>query len=353
MHDIKLSVIVPIFNTPERMLIECLESLGDSQHAMLEFLLIDDGSKGYVDSICRRFVLADKRFKYFRQENQGVSAARNLGIFKSNGKWITFLDPDDKIEKNFFDVLLNYDKDSYDILFGGYTTFFSDGKLKHSYSGTELVNLTENDDWVSKELIKSLLSVSLDYSKSQGFYLGTPWGKFIKRSFILENSIFFDTYLKKRQDALFAAKMYANLPRICTISQNIYYYRIDNDNSITKKYNPEIKKIYIRLFQEMEKIYHDNNIDDVEPLILYSYDLSKELINLDFCNVNNKFGYKNRKKMFLEFRETKILRKYDSFKFNKEMKLWKNCLYYFIKHKVFFVINSIYLKRKITQLLRR
>ena len=105
MHDIKLSVIVPIFNTPERMLIECLESLGDSQHAMIEFLLIDDGSKGYVDSICRRFVLADKRFKYFRQENQGVSAARNLGIFKSSGKWITFLDPDDKIEKNFFDIL--------------------------------------------------------------------------------------------------------------------------------------------------------------------------------------------------------------------------------------------------------
>ncbi|HAQ2442584.1 TPA: glycosyltransferase family 2 protein, partial [Enterococcus faecium] len=101
MHNIKLSIIVPIFNTPEMMLIECLESLSSSKHAMLEFLLIDDGSEEFIDRICKKFILMDKRFKYFRQENQGVSAARNLGILKSNGKWITFLDPDDKLEKNF------------------------------------------------------------------------------------------------------------------------------------------------------------------------------------------------------------------------------------------------------------
>ncbi|HGF7773246.1 glycosyltransferase family 2 protein [Enterococcus avium] len=353
MHNIKLSIIVPIFNTPEMMLIECLESLSSSKHAMLEFLLIDDGSEEFIDRICKKFILMDKRFKYFRQENQGVSAARNLGILKSNGKWITFLDPDDKLEKNFDEILLNYYDDSYDILFGGYTTFFSDGKLKCSYSGTELVNLTEDNNRTSNELLKSLLSVSLDYSKSQGFYLGTPWGKFIKRSFIFENSIFFDTYLKKRQDALFAAKMYAKDPKVCTLNQNIYYYRIDNDKSITKRYNSEIKKIYLHLFQEIEKTYYACNIKETNPLTLYSYDLTKELINLDFCNVNNNFGYKKRQQAFLEFRETEKIKKYDNFMFNKEMKLWKNCLYYLIKHKMFFVLNFIYLERKFTNIIGR
>lgn len=353
MHEISLSVIVPIYNTPEKMLVECLESLSCAKHTMLEFLLVDDGSEDYVSSICTKFVSMDNRFKYFRQENQGVSSARNLGITKSVGKWITFLDPDDKIEINFDDILLKYDDELYDILFGGYSTFFGDGIVKNSYDGKNLVPVMEENHIQSNELVKSLLSVSLDYSKSQGFYLGTPWGKFIRRSFLLENKIFFDTYLKKRQDALFSAKMYSNTPKICVISQNLYYYRIDNDKSITKKYNSEIKKIYLSLFQKMKKIYCARNIEDITPLILYSYDLSKELINLDFCNVKNNLGYNKRKKMFLEFRNSDSIRKYNEFHFNREMKFWKNCLYYLIKYKVFFMINFIYLERKFLKLMGR
>ncbi|WP_270269844.1 hypothetical protein, partial [Enterococcus lactis] len=147
--------------------------------------------------------------------------------------------------------------------------------------------------------------------------------------------------------------MYAKDPKVCTLNQNIYYYRIDNDKSITKRYNSEIKKIYLHLFQEIEKTYYACNIKETNPLTLYSYDLTKELINLDFCNVNNNFGYKKRQQAFLEFRETEKIKKYDNFMFNKEMKLWKNCLYYLIKHKMFFVLNFIYLERKFTNIIGR
>ena len=97
-----ISIIVPVFNT-EKYLHQCLDSILSQSYGNFECLLINDGSTDASASICREYVAKDARFRYFEKENGGVSSARNLGIERSGGAYITFIDSDDWVE---FDICI-------------------------------------------------------------------------------------------------------------------------------------------------------------------------------------------------------------------------------------------------------
>lgn len=101
-----ISIIVPIYNA-EKYLERCLNSLRNQTYTNLEILLIDDGSNDNSASICLEFVNSDERFRYYYQENKGVSAARNCGLKLSNGEYVGFCDGDDWIDEDMYEVLLN------------------------------------------------------------------------------------------------------------------------------------------------------------------------------------------------------------------------------------------------------
>lgn len=71
-----------------------------------ELLLIDDGSTDNSPSICDRFAADNKRCKAIHQENKGLIGARNTGIGNANGKYITFIDPDDWIDKGVYRITI-------------------------------------------------------------------------------------------------------------------------------------------------------------------------------------------------------------------------------------------------------
>ena len=88
-----LSVVVPIYNAESHLRI-CIESILNQDYQNIELLLIDDGSTDSSPTICRSY-LKDARVRYIPKINGGVSSARNLGIDKSTGSYITFVDSDD------------------------------------------------------------------------------------------------------------------------------------------------------------------------------------------------------------------------------------------------------------------
>lgn len=90
----KVSIVVPIFNV-ENFLEEALSSLLEQTYSEYEVIMVDDGSTDNSSLICRRFVEKDSRFKYFYQNNQGQSVARNLGLSYATGDLIYFFDSDD------------------------------------------------------------------------------------------------------------------------------------------------------------------------------------------------------------------------------------------------------------------
>ena len=86
-----ISVIVPVYNT-EKYLDRCIESILSSTYTDFELLLINDGSTDQSLDICRKYKEQDSRITLISQKNQGVCAARNLGLRVCRGDWIIFID---------------------------------------------------------------------------------------------------------------------------------------------------------------------------------------------------------------------------------------------------------------------
>ncbi|MBO4276271.1 glycosyltransferase [Candidatus Saccharibacteria bacterium] len=102
----KVSVIVPIYNT-EKYLPKCLDSILNQTHENLEIILVDDGSTDDSGHLADIYAKKDKRIKVIHQKNQGQSTARNTGLEKATGDYISFVDSDDQIKPTFIESLLS------------------------------------------------------------------------------------------------------------------------------------------------------------------------------------------------------------------------------------------------------
>ncbi|MDT2737235.1 glycosyltransferase [Enterococcus pseudoavium] len=101
-----ISIIVPIFNA-EKTLQRCLDSIKAQTYSDLEIILVNDGSKDNSLDICKRFAKEDDRFIIITQENLGAGKARNAGLRKAKGSYIGFVDSDDLIMPDMYEVLIS------------------------------------------------------------------------------------------------------------------------------------------------------------------------------------------------------------------------------------------------------
>ena len=100
-----LSIIVPVYNL-ENYLCKCIDSILGQTYRDFEVLLVDDGSTDSSLSICLQYAETDSRICVFHKDNGGASSARNLGLEKARGQYISFIDGDDFIEPDLYERLL-------------------------------------------------------------------------------------------------------------------------------------------------------------------------------------------------------------------------------------------------------
>lgn len=99
-----ISVIVPVYNIME-YLPRCVESLSAQSYSNIEIILVDDGSTDGTGALCDRLAEQDERIKVFHKDNGGSSSARNLGISKARGEYFGFVDSDDFVEDDMYELL--------------------------------------------------------------------------------------------------------------------------------------------------------------------------------------------------------------------------------------------------------
>ncbi|MDY3120719.1 MAG: glycosyltransferase, partial [Porphyromonas somerae] len=97
----RLSIIIPIYKA-EPFLRQCLDAIVNQSAQPYEVILVNDGSPDNCDVICNEYVERYPFFKYLKQDNQGVSVARNNGIALATGDYLTFCDPDDYYTQDFY-----------------------------------------------------------------------------------------------------------------------------------------------------------------------------------------------------------------------------------------------------------
>lgn len=215
----KISVIIPVYNK-ERYLKIILNQIVNQSFSDFECLLIDDGSVDLSSSICDEYCLLDSRFKAVHIENQGVSHARNVGIDMAQGEYLTFIDCDDEIHKDFLKNLYEcIENNRVDLVVGGYQKFWDNSDKRIDVNTpftTQIVNL--------EDIVPDFAEVQ----KKCGLY-GCCVAKIFKRDFL--GDIRFDEGLKLAEDLDFYLRVIAKAKTLYFDDKNYYFYRQEAENS--------------------------------------------------------------------------------------------------------------------------
>ena len=213
MNEVKLTIIVPVFNV-EKYLSHCLKSIITQPFDCgVEILCIDDGSTDNSGKICDDYSRKDSRIKVYHTSNNGVAEARNLGLQMANGKYIAWVDSDDYIAGNWFTLLKEEMNDDVDIIYYDMKIVFPRKTIEKHYKNAscKLIN-----DRFCQELMLGNIPSHL-------------CSKVIKRS--LWKNISFDGSLSYCEDYSIMHKLAVKANNITYLHDAIYYY-VQRKNSI-------------------------------------------------------------------------------------------------------------------------
>lgn len=199
-----ISVIVPVYKVDYTELKRCIDSILNQTYKDIELILVDDGSPDKCGIICDEFAKKNDNVKVIHKENGGVSSARNTGIEAATGQYIGFVDSDDYLEEDMYQILIdNALSDDYDISMCGYKGINLDGTTFTVY-GTN-----------KKEILN--FKRTMKYFLSNDKFGDAVWNKIIKRKLIIDNNIRFKSEIKINEDKLFLFNCIQNS------NKNIYY----------------------------------------------------------------------------------------------------------------------------------
>lgn len=214
MHDVKMSIIIPVFNA-EKNIADCLDSLLSQTLKECEFILVNDGSTDQSKEIIEQYLKEDSRIVLLNQENQGVSKARNNGLRVARGSYIGFVDADDYIDKDYYEVLYySALKDDCDIVISNLESEIEGHKVLISYPFPTNIKLDEN--YINNEILTYFLKNN---------DLNSVCNKIFKNRMLSINNIEFPAGVRLGEDGIFNIYSFSYASVIKYIDYTGYYYR--------------------------------------------------------------------------------------------------------------------------------
>ncbi len=223
---IKISIVIPVYNA-SKYLRATLDSVYNQTYTHWEALLIDDGSKDKSSSICDEYAQKDNRFRVIHKENGGVSSARNIGISMAAGEYLCFLDSDDQMKPNHFEIGLSKIGDADLLIFG----------FERWNCRTDVRSLPDSTI-VGKEQCHDFLYDLKENPYTSEFFC-FPWNKLYKRSIIVNNNISFPTDISFREDEIFGYRYIPYINKIVTISHVLVDYNDAPSGLSANRLKPE------------------------------------------------------------------------------------------------------------------
>lgn len=241
-----ISIVVPIYNV-EQYLQRCLDSIIKQTYQNLQIILVDDGSTDNCPQICDEIEKKDNRIEVIHKKNGGLSDARNTGIEKSIGEFITFIDSDDYISKDYIEILHSLIMENFAQV--SIIDLYKTSKSDESYKNKNIrVEVLDQNKAISEMLYSKLYSTS-------------ACGKLFQKS--LFNNIEFP--LRKYSEDLFTIyKVLNNASKIVYSNQTCYYYFRREGSIIVSDFN--VHKLDV--FEAINNIKRDlPSNDEIEKSI--------------------------------------------------------------------------------------
>lgn len=217
----KVSVIIPIYNV-EDYLERCLLSIINQTYKNIQIILVNDGSTDQSGQICTRFSEKDARITVIQKQNGGLSDARNYGLKAALGDYVTFIDSDDYVSKDYIEYLVSIlEKKNADISVVGYKHFKGD--------------TCDIEEDVKEQLYCYNSKNALEDLLYQKRISTSAWAKLYRRE--LFNDIWFPKG-KLYEDVNTIYKLFFKAKLIVWSSSQKYYYCIRKNSIVHSKFNP-------------------------------------------------------------------------------------------------------------------
>lgn len=232
----KVSIIVPVYNTEEHILRKCLDSLVSQTLPDIEILIVDDGSASLCAAVCDEYSGNFPYIKTVHTENRGVSAARNTGISLACGEYLMFVDADDWLAADTAAQYYAYAQmHQLDIMLSG-CKIVEKEHCKASHMEEDMLFTHQS----KLGLQQTILDNNPAYLR---MWPMSPWAKLFRTAFVRTQGLAFTVGLKRMQDNLFCLQALDKTDTVGYLAYDGYYYR-QTDNSVCHKYSPDYRHIF-------------------------------------------------------------------------------------------------------------
>lgn len=209
LYDVDVTVVIPVFNG-ENFILDLINCLKKQTYTNAEFIIVNDGSVDNTETIILRETFSDARFKYYKQCNTGVSAARNTGIKHSKGRFITFVDADDYVSPDYIALLMR--------------------GIQQPNISLAVTNIQGDHIELNEHRLVSSEAYLALYTKFKGYV----WSKIFINSIIQKNHLSFDTNLSIGEDLKFVfdyALIFKKDFQIMFMDKDVYKYEKRTDSA--------------------------------------------------------------------------------------------------------------------------
>ncbi len=264
-QTIKVSVIIPIYNV-EKYIEECLLSILEQSLRDIEIICVNDGSSDKTMDIVEKYAKLDSRIVIINQENGGPSSARNAGLFKARGEYISFIDSDDRLTKvaleELYDYVFEYKLDN--IYFDAETYYQTDNLEKNKKDFYDYYKRKANYDGVydGQNLFAEMITNN-DFKPSVCLQM-------TRREMILSNNIKFYNGII-HEDNLYTISIFMVEERAMHVKKNYYMRRVREDSIMTTEEGIKNAWGYFISCKELYSIMSQINLTEEFYYALKSY----------------------------------------------------------------------------------
>ena len=241
-----LSIIIPVYNN-ECYVQATLESVLAQTYRDMEVIVIDDGSTDRSLNICQKIAAQDGRIRVIHKENGGVSSARNRGLDEAQGEYISFIDGDDCIDPQLYEIMIG-------VLEGEKVDLVNCRVIKEdSYERTPYeVGIVEVSD------------LPVNYLSKKGYFIDSSLNKVYRRALIGETR--FNEKLAYSEDKLFVTEIILKARTMALVS-NAFYHYIQHKDSLSWQ---DTEAVWEGNFKVHERIYRRMEADGIIGAVLDS-----------------------------------------------------------------------------------
>lgn len=275
-----LSVIIPVYNV-KPYLEKCVESIVDQTYHNLQIILVDDGSTDGSQTICDELAQKDSRIVVIHKENGGQSTARNVGMDRAKGDYIAFVDSDDWLERNMYEVLINQ-LEAHDADLVACSFYECKGDEKKAVGDSKNISVFNTEEiFINKNQLRFLV-----------------WNKVFRRSFV-EKLRFVPGQVY--EDFHFCRQVFLKTKKLIYLDVPFYDYRISRPGNTNSSFKPGRMCIFGEfdaLISDLTELHYDKAR---VAMIIYALEFYRRLYK-EACELNASADIKEKiRKNFVKY----------------------------------------------------